>query len=234
MPRRIPWRPAAALLFLAGIVYLSRRPDVLALLDYEVFEAHLQAWRPWAGSVWGPLAVVAISSVAVVVSFPNIVVIVAAGLLYSAPVAFGLTWLGCNLGALACYGLARQLGDEPFFQRLQARWSKRLPQDRMTPGFMFWLRLTLFMASPLNWLPGLTGMPLRSYLLGNIFGTIPWVLGVLLVTEKIRTARTLDAGVLLQWELALLLGVSAGVAVVTKRLIAKKTAPVEDSTSAPV
>lgn len=234
MPKRIPWRPAAALLFLAGVVYLSRRPDVRALLEYDVLEAHLQSWRPWAETVWGPLAILVVSAAAVVVSFPLIAVIVAAGLLLPAPMAFAVTWLGGNLGALACYALARQLGDEPFFKRLRARWNHRLPQDRMTPGFMFWLRLTMFMASPVNWLPGLAGMPLRSYLIGNLFGMVPWVLGVMLVTEKIRSARALDATVLLQWELGALLGVSAMVALIAKRLTAKKAPPPEDSPSTPV
>lgn len=234
MLRRIPWRLFGALLFLAGIVYLSQLPEVRALLDYDVLEKHLQGWRPWAETLWGPLALLAIAAAAVVVSFPLIAVIVAAGLLLPAPMAFAATWLGGNLGALGCYALARQLGDEPFFRRLQVRWSKRFPQDKMTPGFMFWLRLTMFMASPLNWLPGLTGMPLRSYVLGNLFGTLPWVLGVMLVTEKIRTARTLDWTVLLQWELAVLLGVSAVVAVAAKRLTTKKPAPAEKSTTTPV
>lgn len=222
MPRRIPWRPLAALAFLGAVVYLSRRPDVQALLDYAVFEAKLEAWRPFVETAWGVPALLGVSAFSVVVSFPQIVVIVAAGLLFSAPLAFAATWAGCNLGALACYALARQLGNDPLFQRLQAKWAKRFPAGRQTAGLMFWLRLTMFMASPANWIPGLTGMPLRNYLIGNLFGTIPWVIGVLLVTQKIRVARSLDASVLLQWELAVLLAISALVAVVTKRVLARR------------
>ena len=171
-----PWLRATALglVFLAGVaVYLAlARSGLLALLlDGEALRARIADL-----GLWGPAAVVALMTLAILVSpIPSAPIAVAAG------AAYGHTWgtlyvlLGAECGALAAFGLARWLGHEAlhrwFGDRLARGW---LGSQRALTGFVLVTRLLPFVSFDLvSYAAGLSVLRFWRFAAATLIGTVP-------------------------------------------------------------
>ena len=52
------------------------------------------------------------------------------------------------------------------------------------------LRMMLFMFPPVNWLMGASNLRTRDYVLGNMLGLAPIVLGVQIAVRRLKTVRS--------------------------------------------
>ena len=152
------------------------------LWNYEQLQLSLDALGPWATLIFLGLHIIA-----TVVGIPGIVLTMVGG------VFFGLWWgslwslIGATLGAIAAFSLSRYWM-HGWFERHCSHLGLLKSLNRMVRDRPFWFMLTIRFApiSPfnlVNFLLGLTHIPLRPYALGTLVGIIPGVIAYTWVGE---------------------------------------------------
>ena len=168
----LPWIKGAFLLVLLGTLSFL----VLRELPAEWFApARIRAFLAGLGFL-APLAYIVIRAVGIVMSvIPNAPLDIAGG------VAFGPFWgtvyalIGSELGAVACFILARILGREAISRLLHRRivFGDRVAQRQMA-YIVFFARLEpVFSFALVSYGAGLTRMSLRAFAVSTLLGMTP-------------------------------------------------------------
>jgi len=170
---RIRILAAAAIVAAMGVAYwqLQETGALATILDGQALRQFIVGL-----GVAGPLAVIALMTLAILVSpIPSAPIALAAG------AAYGHTWgtayilLGAELGALCAFGIARQLGRDAL-----QRWvGSRLPKTRLGSqgtlmAIVFASRLLPFISfDVVSYAAGLTTLSLWRFALATLAGILP-------------------------------------------------------------
>ena len=160
-----------AVLALVAAYWVLRETGVLGTI---VDEQRLRAWIGDLGA-WGPLSVVALMTLAILVSpIPSAPIAMAAGAAYGHGWGTLYVLIGAEAGALAAFGLARMLGGAAL-----SRWlGKRLPglsgSQNALMGIVFASRLLPFISFDLiSYAAGLTALTVWRFALATLAGIVP-------------------------------------------------------------
>ena len=169
-------RPVAAILLLVGLVWLLGKLDVARYLAPAELKHLMARTAPYE-----PLVFIGLCVACIFLHLPVIFLVALGGAFFGVVLGFFYGWLGCVLGSLATFILVRYAAKEAFQERVSARvkWLASLDAKFAARGFqtILLLRLFLFMASPLNWVIGVSHLKLRHYVSGTMLGITP-LLGV--------------------------------------------------------
>ena len=158
---------AASMLALAAAVVASGLGDALA--DVEAVEEFLRD-RGWLG----PVVFVAVMWALQPLGVPGVVFMVPASLVWSAPGAIALSWIG-NMGAsFLAFAFARWVARDWAQARLPERfrrWDARLAGGGVVQVAM--LRVATGQLTPADWLLGISSVRVRSFLVGTGVGIVP-------------------------------------------------------------
>ena len=163
------WRTLLAVAALVAVAASLAWLGVPGALEAERLRASVAAAGPW-----GPVVFVALFALLEAVGVPGLVFIGIALVAWPPWQAFLLIWAGA-LGA-SCAGFA-------FARTIDRRWvAAHLPERfrafdaRLATSGLRWviaLRLLFYLATPAHWLLGLSGVPLRTALVGSAIGFLP-------------------------------------------------------------
>lgn len=126
----------------------------------------------------GPLAPVffiAGYGIATVLFVPGSILTILGGLIFGVTSGTLFVLIGANIGAVACFFIARRLGRKTVQGWLHSKIEK-LERKIKSHGFyvVFWLRIIpTFPFSVLNYALGLTSVTLKDYALASALGMIP-------------------------------------------------------------
>lgn len=137
---------------------------------------NLRLWKEQAG-ILAPLGYIAIYAIAIIFAVPATILTLSGGALFG-PI-FGTLWtvIGATLGATGAFLIARFLAGD--WARRQFEKGDRLSKLRQgieQDGFWFALSIRLSLLFPfiaVNYLFGLTPIPLSAYILATLIGIIP-------------------------------------------------------------
>lgn len=160
-----------AVLALIAAYWVLRETGVLGTI---VDEQRLRAWIEDLGA-WGPFSVVALMTLAILVSpIPSAPIAMAAGAAYGHGWGTLYVLVGAEAGALVAFGLARMLGGAAL-----SRWfGKRLPglsgSQNVLMGIVFASRLLPFISFDLiSYAAGLTVLSAWRFALATLAGIVP-------------------------------------------------------------
>ncbi len=129
---------------------------------------------------WAAPAYILLFALLPVFFFPVAVLAFAGGLCFGLWKGTLYTLIGATVNCTLMYLLSRYAGRKQVESLLQKRlsppWQKRLARLRGRDGFVLLILLRLIPAVPynlINYAFGLSGMPLRTYLIASILGIIP-------------------------------------------------------------
>ena len=158
---------------LAAVVAVIGLAFGTGLVDHVSDQERLRETVDDAG-VWGPLLFLALMIVFVPLNVPGLVFVIPSTTLFGTVPGIGLSLLGGFAASALGIVAARRLGRAALETRLPPRirrWEARLCERG------FWavvlLRSFTFLLQPVDWLCGLSSIPLRTVLLGTFVGLIP-------------------------------------------------------------
>lgn len=171
--RRVLSKRRVWLLFGLSIALASwGQPVFQWITDHNQWIMTLQGLGPWASLVF-----IAAHIVATACGIPGTVLVIAGGAVFG--IAWGTIWsvIGATLGAIAAFSIARYLLRDWFLKRFSHHpLLQRLNQLLTCQAFRCVLAVRFVPISPfnvVNFLFGLTSIPLRSYSMGTFLGIIP-------------------------------------------------------------
>ncbi len=161
---------AAVVIGIAGLVAAAMTSGVL---DRFTDQDELQATIDRAG-VWGPLLFLGLMVGLVPLNVPGLLFVVPATTLFGTAGGVVLSLIGGFLASTIGIVGARRLGRDAFLARLPPRL-RRLEARLCERGFwaVVALRSVTFLLQPVDWLCGLTRMPLRTVLGATFVGLVP-------------------------------------------------------------
>jgi uncharacterized membrane protein YdjX (TVP38/TMEM64 family) len=142
-----------------------------AILDGEALKLQVARLGPW-----GPVAVIALMTMAILVSpIPSAPIALAAGALYGHAWGTLYVLLGAEIGALAAFGIARLVGYEVLRrwlgERLSLGW---LGSQNALMGLVFVSRLLPFVSfDVISYAAGLTVLSAWRFALATLAGIVP-------------------------------------------------------------
>lgn len=124
--------------------------------------------------VWGPLVFVALMVALVPLNVPGLLFVIPATTLFGSVGGVALSLVGGFLASAIGIVGARRLGRDAVARRLPPRL-QRVEARLCEHGFwaVVALRSVTFLLQPVDWLCGLTRMPMRTVLAGTFVGLIP-------------------------------------------------------------
>lgn len=176
--------------------------------------------RPLIGS-WGPWAyVLFVASFTVLqpLGIPAVFWILAAGLIWSFPVAFALSMTGAVCGASLGFFFARYLARDWVAARLPERirrYDDRIAANGLRAVIL--IRLVFLLAPYTHWILGLSKVRYGGFVLGTAIGSIPNI-GIVTWFGEVAL-RWLGTQSPLIWGAA---GTVIVIAVVTRRIVARR------------
>ena len=166
-------RRLRTVLLLAAIALVVWLAFASGLVDHVSDQDRLQATVEDAG-VWGPLLFVGLMVLLVPLNVPGLIFVIPATTLFGLVGGIALSLLGGFLASAVGIVAARHLGRDVFAARMPPRvkrWEARLAERG------FWavvvLRSFTFLLQPVDWLCGVSSMPMRTALAGTFVGLIP-------------------------------------------------------------
>jgi uncharacterized membrane protein YdjX (TVP38/TMEM64 family) len=161
---------ASVVLGIAGVVAAVVTSGVLGRFSDQ---EELQATIDSAG-VWGPLLFVGLMVLLVPLNVPGLLFVVPATTLFGTVVGVALSLVGGFLASAIGIVGARRLGRDAFVTRLPPRL-QRMEARLCERGFwaVVALRSVTFLLQPVDWLCGLTRMPMRTVLGATFVGLVP-------------------------------------------------------------
>ena len=122
-----------------------------------------------------PLFFVVLYSLSTILFIPGSILTILGGLIFGVTRGTLFVLVGANLGALACFFIARRLGRKTIQKWIQSK-TEKLEQKIKSHGFyvVFWLRIIpTFPFSVLNYALGLTSVTFKDYAWASFLGMIP-------------------------------------------------------------
>ncbi len=123
---------------------------------------------------WGPIVFLVLMVLLVPLNVPGLLFVIPATTLFGTAAGVGLSLTGGFVASAVGIVAARRLGRDAFQSRMPAkvlRWEERLSSRG------FWavagLRCVTFLLQPVDWLCGLSRMPMRTVLAGTFVGLVP-------------------------------------------------------------
>lgn len=194
MARR--WKLLLVLVIAAAWLWLILSPGVGAFIDRLGTEL-LPAWVATAG-VFGPLAIIALMTLAIVASpLPSAPIALVAGAAYGHAAGTVYVALGAELGALAAFLIARYLGRDSVERLLgdKAGYGLLGSQNALTLT-VFVSRLLPFISfDAMSYAAGLSRLHLRRFLLATLAGIIP----ASFVLAHLGSAAVTGASIAQEW-----------------------------------
>lgn len=194
MARR--WKLLLVLVIAAAWLWLILSPGVGAFIDRLGTEL-LPAWVATAG-VFGPLAIIALMTLAIVASpLPSAPIALVAGAAYGHTAGTVYVALGAELGALAAFLIARYLGRDSVERLLgdKAGYGLLGSQNALTLT-VFVSRLLPFISfDAMSYAAGLSRLHLRRFLLATLAGIIP----ASFVLAHLGSAAVTGASIAQEW-----------------------------------
>ena len=143
------------------------------VLDRFTDQQELRATVEGAGG-WGPLLFVVLMVVLVPLNVPGLLFVIPATTLFGTVAGVALSLVGGFLASAVGIVGARRLGRDALVRRLPPRL-QRLEARLCERGFwaVVGLRSVTFLFQPVDWLCGLTRMPMRTVLGATFVGLIP-------------------------------------------------------------
>lgn len=158
---------------MAAIVAVVGLAFGTGLVDHVSDQARLQKTVDDAG-LWGPVLFLALMILFVPLNVPGLVFVIPSTTLFGTVPGIALSLIGGFVASAVGIVAARRLGRAALENRLPARirrWEARLCERG------FWavvlLRSFTFLLQPVDWLCGLSSMPMRTVLAGTFVGLIP-------------------------------------------------------------
>lgn len=157
----------AAIAGAAGLVVAS------GALDHVTDQDRLRATVDGAG-VWGPLVFLGLMIALVPLNVPGLLFVIPATTLFGTVGGIVLSLIGGFVASAIGIVGARRLGRDAFIHRLPPRL-QRLEARLCERGFwaVVALRSVTFLLQPVDWLCGLTRMPMRTLLSATFVGLFP-------------------------------------------------------------
>lgn len=157
-------------LLIAGAVALVVASGVIG----ELSDQDRLRERVDGAGAWGPLLFVGLMVLLVPLNVPGILFVIPATTLFGTVVGVLLSLLGGFVASLIGVVGARRLGREA----LQARLSPRLRRlEARLSARGFWavvvLRMFTYLMQPVDWLCGLSSIPMRTVVAGTFVGLVP-------------------------------------------------------------
>jgi uncharacterized membrane protein YdjX (TVP38/TMEM64 family) len=159
-----------------GVVFFTPVRSWLGLDNARTIMHNFQGWRETLG-LFAPMAYILTYIVATVFAIPGTILTVTAGALFGAIEGTIWTVIGATLGATAAFLVSRFMLGSAIAQRFTKgdRLSK-LVQGLEENGFWFALSIRLapiFPFNAVNYLFGLTPIPLSTYFWATLIGILP-------------------------------------------------------------
>ncbi len=175
-------------LALAGVALAAASFVVFGGLEWVRGDGNVERLLTDTGVV-GPLVFVLIMWTTQPLGVPGIVYMAPAGLIWPAPLAIAVCWIG-NMGAsLIAFAFARWVARDWAQERIPARmegFHRRLHPDALRPVIA--LRIVFGQLPPADWLLGVTQVSTRTFLVGTGIGIIPGIVVIVLAGGTILDA----------------------------------------------
>lgn len=168
------WRLPAVLLLVLVALAVANATGLLELVGRP---ARLRDVVDDLGVV-GPLLFVVLMTALVPLGVPGVPFVLAAAAVWSWPVAVAASLCGGVSSSWIGIVASRRLGRERLRRRLPDRlaaFDQRLTDSGIVGVVV--LRMVLFLTAPADWLIGLSGLPLRTAVLGTAIGLVPPTVG---------------------------------------------------------
>lgn len=127
-----------------------------------------------AAGAWGPLLFVGLMVLLVPLNVPGVLFVVPATTLFGTAGGIALSLVGGYVASVIGVVVARSLGRAALESRLPPR-IRRLEARLSAKGFraVVVLRMFTYLAQPVDWLCGLSSIPMRTVLTGTLVGLVP-------------------------------------------------------------
>jgi len=125
---------------------------------------------------WGVLVSIGLMVAHSFVPFPSEVITIANGMVYGVFWGTVISWVGAMLGALVAFGISRKLGQKHVERFMHRRHMDRAEQmiDEYGTGALLFVRLIpVFSFNLINYLVGLTKVPLWTFIWTTAIGMLP-------------------------------------------------------------
>ncbi len=134
---------------------------------------------------WGPVLFVAIFALLEPLGFPSFVFLLAAPVVWPAPLAFALCLTGATLAGVLAWIVAHYLARDWVQARMPAgarAWDERLAEHGFRTVFV--IRLLFFLAPWAHWVVALSSVRLVPSVIGSALGLAPGILLFVLLGES--------------------------------------------------
>jgi len=174
-------------LALAGAAWVYWGLDLPRHTSVEGIRALVESHAPY-----GPLVYMAIVVAGIFVHVPMMgTVLVAVGGVLFGGLAFVYAWVAALAGTTATFLIVRYVARDYVQRALNGPLARLRALDERLTRNGFWtvlgLRCVLFLAPPLNWEIGLTGVRFRHYLAGTALGLVPGMAMTVFFADSIAT-----------------------------------------------
>ena len=205
---------ASAGIVVLGLLLIWSQGHFEGLTDAEVFKERIRSWGPW-----GPLLFILAMWMIQPFGVPGLVFMVPASLVWSAPAAIALSWVGNMGSSFLAFEFTRRVGHEWVRDRIPPklqRFDARLAAGGVWPVLA--LRVVTGQIPPADWLLGVSSVKRGAFLIGTGLGIIPGI--VLIVVYGADVLEWLQGHPLLAAALIVLM--------VVRRVVARKAARDDD------
>lgn len=175
-------RVAAVVVALAGLVWLAR---ATGLADLAADRGSLRDAVDEAGLL-GPVVFVGLMALLVPLNVPGIAFVIPSTALFGSVGGVALSLAGGYLASMAGVLAARRLGRRSFESKVPRRlrrWEERVSARG------FWsvvvLRSCTFLMQPVDWLCGMSSIPMRTVATATLLGLVPPTLVVALGGDRL-------------------------------------------------
>lgn len=177
-------RPVLLVLLVAGGVWAYLRFDFGPHLTLDGMRTLVEAHGPY-----GPLVFIGVCIAGIYLHVPEIALIALGGMLFERTHAFAYGWIASVLGSTSTFLLVRYFARDAFRRSLSTRFVRLRALDAKLErhGFVtvLLLRLVLFLAPPLNWAIGATGVRVHHYVGGTALGVVPGIAATVFFADSI-------------------------------------------------
>ena len=173
--------------FLAGAAAAWRFTPLGEWLDIEALVGMASHWKE---SAFAPLFILTAFVVGGLLMVPVTVLIIAAVLIFGPLVGFLYALAGTVSGAVAGYGVGASLGRD-MIRRVAGRRLNKVSRQLGRRGLLTTMVVRIVPVAPftvVNLVAGASHISFRDFLVGSLLGVIPGILGIALLTDRVKAS----------------------------------------------